>query len=267
MKAYKKLEVSEEYYKEIINTQFSNGSVVREHIMGNRTKLFSDDMFIATKCYSSSIDKGNLKDSQFFSFFGLFNKQLYNQFKVNTNLFLLDVEFDGVSRNKNYDTWEKLSDGDFFYVIDLKSAYWQIGYKLGYINDNMYHRYMNLDAYKQVKRYAFSFLARNNIMNYYHKGESYSIECDKEFLNKIYSNVRYALYNYINDCVKGLDNYIEYNIDGVVVTNKEVDKVMSYFNENDLKYKLVECRKMNEYEYTYNNFLRNFKPKPKFSML
>jgi hypothetical protein len=266
MKTYKKLEVSEEYYQQIKNTQFENCSVVKEHIMGGRTKLFSDNMFIATKCYSSQIEKGDLTDAQFFSFFGQFNKQLYKQFELNSNLFLLDIKFDGLSRNKNHLMWNKLNDGDFFYVIDLKSAYWQIGHKLGYINQNMFLKYMNDDAYKQVKRYAFSFLARTNKMNYYFEDEIYTIECDSEFLKRIYSNVRYYLYYHINECINGLANYIEYNIDGVVVTNKEVNNVMNYFNANNLIYKLVECRKLNEYEYSYNNFLRKFKPITKISI-
>ena len=100
MKTYKKLEVSEEYYQQIIDTQFSNGSVVKEHIMGGRTKLFSDNMFIATKCQSAALEKGDLTDAQFFSFIGLFNKQLYKQFQLNPNLFFLEVEFQGLSRQK-----------------------------------------------------------------------------------------------------------------------------------------------------------------------
>lgn len=266
MRTYKKLEVSEEYYNEIKDTQFKNGSIVREHTMGSRTKMFSDNMFIATKCESAALEKGDLTDAQFFSFIGLFNKQLYKQFQINPNLFFLEVEFQGLSRQKNYDAWDKLEVGDFFYNIDLNSAYWQVAHKLGYVNDNMFEKYLNVDAYKQVKRYVISFLARKNKMKYYYNGDTYNIECDSEFLKNIYTNIRFCLYNYITQCIVGIENWIEYNIDGVVVTNKEVDSVLEYFRANDLKFKMTECRKMSDTEYLYKNRLRIFKHKSNFSI-
>jgi hypothetical protein len=261
MKTYKKLEVSEEFYKKIMDIQHKNGSVIREHSLGRRTKMFSDNMFIATKCDSHFLDVGGLSDGKFFSFIGLFNKQLYKQFLLNPNLFFLDVEFQGLSRQKNMDAWDKLHVGDFFYNIDLNSAYWQVANKLGYLNDKMYRKYENLDSYKQVKRYVISFLGRKNKMTYHIDGETYVIECDSEFLQKIYMNIRFCLYNYITDCIKGLDNWIEFNIDGVVVTNKEVDNAMEYFRSNNLKFKMTECRKMSDTEYLFKNGLRVFKNK------
>jgi hypothetical protein len=261
MRTYKKLEVSEEYYKEIMNNQFKNGSIVREHIMGRRAKLYSDNMFIATKCDNTALDVGDLTDSKFYSFIGLFNKQLYRQFELNPNLFFLDVEFQGLSRQKNFDTWNGLEVGDFFYNIDLNSAYWQVANKLGYVNDKMFEKYLNQDAYKQVKRYVISFLGRKNVMKYYSGDITHTIECDSEFLKKVYMNIRFCLYNYITDCIRGVDNWIEYNIDGVVVTNKDVEKVMQYFQDSNLKFKMTECRKMSDTEYLFKNRLRIFKHK------
>ena len=111
--------VSEEYYSEIMNNQFKNGSVVREHYLGRRAKLYSDNMFIATKCDNTTLNIGGLSDSKFFSFIGLFNKQLYKQFQLYPDLFFLDVEFQGLSRQKNFDAWDKMEVGDFFYNIEL----------------------------------------------------------------------------------------------------------------------------------------------------
>jgi hypothetical protein len=259
MKTYKKLNVSDSEYIQIINTQFDNGSVVKEHIKGSRINMYSDNMLIATKCQSAELEKGELSDAQFNAFIGMFNKQLYRQFNLSPDLFFLEVDFDESSRQKNYDTWDKMKDGDFFYNVDLSSAYWQVAHKLGYIGDNIFKKYVSRDEYKQVKRYCISFLGRKNKMRYHHKGEVFEIECDSDFASRVYQNIRYALYNYIAGGVKLTKNWLEYNIDGISVLKNEKDIVTDYFKECNLQFKITECRKMNESEYIYKNKVRRFK--------
>lgn len=259
MKQLKKLEVSEDYYDKIIKTQFSNGSIVREHFYGSRTRLYSDNMFIATKCETAALIKGDITDNQFFAFIGQFNKQLYRQLYLNQDLFYLDVQFNGSSRQKNPKAWNALKIGDFFYYIDLDSAYWQVAYKCGYINERMFKKYLSDDRYKQAKRYVISFLGRDNKMRYYNNNdEFYEIVCDRDLFSTIYMNIRYALYNYINDALKEASNWIEYNIDGLAVHNTDVDKIQDYFTRNNLKFKIIECRKLNDREFSYKSKIRLF---------
>lgn len=259
MKAYNRLEVSDDEYIQIKNTQFDNGSIVKEHYKGSRINMFSDNMLIASKCKSANLEKGELSDAKFSAFLGMFSKQLYRQFDLNPDLFFLDVDFNESSRKKNYETWENISEGDFFYNIDLSSAYWQIAHKIGYISDNIFKKYMKLDEYKEVKRYCISFLGRKNKMIYYYKGEQYEIECDREFASRVYKNIRFALYNYILSGVKLTNNWLEYNIDGISVLEHEKDIIINYFKECNLEFKINECIKMNQNEYFYKNRERVFK--------
>jgi len=259
MKSYKKLEVSEQYYMQIMETQRHNKSVVREHIHGRRLRMYSDNMFIATYCQNAHLSKGELTDTQFFSFLGQFNKQLYKQFINNEELFGKEIKFRGSSKQKNHKAWDKLADGDYFYNIDMDSAYWQIAYKLGYINEKMYRRYLNNDKYKQAKRYVISFMGRNNVMRYHNDEGYYEIVCDETMFKNIYMNVRYGLYNIIGDCIRQTKDWLEYNIDGVMVLNTEVDKVSEFFKKHDLQFKISECRKLNEFEYSHKSKTRLFK--------
>ena len=266
MKTYKKLLVSDEEYIQIKNTQFDNGSIVKEHFKGSRINMFSDNLLIASKCKSANLEKGELSDSKFSAFLGMFNKQLYRQFALNPALFFLEVDFDESSRKKNHETWKSINEGDFFYNIDLSSAYWQIAHKIGYIGDNIFKKYMKLDEYKEVKRYCISFLGRKNKMKYYVNGTEFEIECDKEFANRVYKNIRYALYNYIVGGVKLTNNWLEYNIDGISVLEHEKDTIINYFKECNLEFKINECIKMSESEYLYKNRLRTFKHTTKNTM-
>lgn len=266
MDRIKKLEVTSKRYQSILDIQFQNGSSVREQIIGGRIKMFSDNMLIATVCKSASLDVKDLSEGQFYSFLGHFNKQLYAQFLKDQNLFNLEVEFSGPSRMKNMEQWTKIKLGEYFYNVDLSSAYWQCANKLGYLNDAMFKKYMFSDAHKGVKRYCISFLSRRNEMRYFRKDpktgliSTHTIACDPEFMEKIYSNIRHYLYATIAGAREAIkDRFIEYNIDGITVGKKQIDPVKDYFKKNGFYYKLTECKKLSEDSYSYGKIIRKFK--------
>lgn len=266
MDRIKKLEVSNTRYLKILDTQFKNGSDVREQTIGGRVKMFSDNMLIATFCKSASLDVKDLSSGQFYSFLGHFNKQLYSQFLKNPNLFDLEVEFSGVSRMKNMGQWNKVKLGEYFYNVDISSAYWQCANKLGYLNDNMFKKYMFSDAHKGVKRYCISFLSRRNQMKYFRKDlktgllSTQVIVCDPEFMDKIYLNIRHYLYSIIAGAREEIkDKFLEYNIDGITVGKNQIDKVKDYFKSNGFYFKITECKKLSEDSYKYGKIIRKFK--------
>jgi hypothetical protein len=257
-----KLLVDDANYDLIKGVQFDNKSMVREHIFGTRVKLISDGLMIATKSNHTGLEKGNLSDGQFSAFIANFNKQLYRQFKAKPELFDLEVSWKGMARQKNMKAWKSMNVNDYFYNVDLNSAYWQIAYKLGYIEDKMYKKYLDADDYKQVKRYVISFLARKNYVKYYvDKDKYWEICCDSYFLKNVYTNVRFELYNHIAKCIKGVSNWLEYNIDGIFVKAGEIETVLDYFRAENLKFKIVECRKINDNQYLYKGLPRIFKHK------
>ena len=77
---------------------------------------------------------------------------VYKKFLKNPDLYDLDIKTEGLSRQKNKEYWDTIPDNTFFYNIDLSSAYWQIAFRLGYLDKRMFDRYMLDDQYKKVKR-------------------------------------------------------------------------------------------------------------------
>jgi hypothetical protein len=209
----------------------------------------------------NKLDLGELKKGQFYSFLGGFNRNLYSRFKHNPDLFSVKINYKGVARSKNYQYWDTLEDGTYFYNIDLSSAYWQIAYRLGYLSDKLFQTYLELDAYKHAKRYCVSFLARKNKMVYTTEEGKIEIACDTSVFKNVYDNIRNELYKTIQEALIGIENYVEYNIDGVTVMKDDVARVKKAFREEGLKFKVTECRKINDKEYLYGNKIRRFKNK------
>jgi hypothetical protein len=261
MNNFKKVAVSIEQYEKIKAIQEKNGNDIQEHFIGSRRNLYVKNTLIASLSVDYSLFLGNITNSQFNSFLGRFNKHLYNQFLTKPELYNLNIDFKGVSRNKNIDLWDKLPINTYFYNLDLKSAYWQIAYRLGYISENIFNAYMSLDDYKQVKRLCISFLGRSNNMFYQVKNDKFLIECDTRVFKKVYNNIRNELYNCIKKVIVSPCNYLEYNIDGIYVIKEDVDLIRSEFKKMNLKYKITECRKINETDFLYGHKLRKFKNK------
>ena len=261
MQKYVKCEVLDNKYLEIKNMQLSNGTAIREHHLGSRKKLIVYNKLIATTSATSSLELGGITKQQFHSFLGAFTKILYKQFLLKPDLFDLEIYFKGISRAKNKKQWDMLPAGAFFYNIDLNSAYWQICYMLDYIPEKFFLDYLNNDNFKQAKRYCVSFLGRENKMFYLQKDNIYEIKCNTDFQKKIYSNIRNMLYLCINEALIGVDDWVEFNIDGVSVVAESLNLVKQRFKEQGLKYKITECRKINDIEYSYGNKIKQYKLK------
>lgn len=258
MNKYKKTNVKLEEYNELLQVQIKNNAPIREQCIGSRKILYSHNKMLFSTIKSSSLPLGELPEKMFYSFLGGFSKHLYKQFLKNDELFNLDIEFNGISKSKNYEFWDTLEDGKLFYNLDLSSAYWQMANKLGYISDKYFEDYQDADTFKQAKRYCISFLARKNYMTYNSNGLEYKIECDTNVLKKVYENIRNYLYLSIQKSMDGISNYIEYNIDGVSVLAKDVDIVKANMLSMGLKLKITQCRKISATEYIYNFKQRKF---------
>ena len=191
----------------------------------------------------------------------VFRKCLYAQFEANSALYGLKIEFKGFSKGKKLDKWKQLQVGDVFYNIDLSSAYWQIAHKLGYITTELFDDYIRLDDYKQAKRYCISFLARKAFSQRIdsNTGEVTRIECDNMVLNQVYDNIRNELYRSIQEAKNQANTCLEYNIDGLSVAKDDVRAVTAKLKELGLVYKISECRKIDDSNYTKGGKIRKFK--------
>lgn len=259
MRFLKTLEFDDSSYQQTINTLIKNGLKVSEHNFGSRKTIYANNEVCGFNKVQHSLPLSNrITNHQLNSFLGAFTKNLYRQFAQNSNLFELKIEWNDMSRDKNLSAWKKVKSKEIFYNIDLSSAYWQIAYKLGYVNKKMFEKYMFLDEYKEAKRYCISFLARENKMKYFDGRKTDIVYCDTGVLYQVYENVRHELYKTICEIRNGCGSWIEYNIDGVSVSEKYLQRALKKFEELNLYYKINECFKVDSKSYVIKTQIRNF---------
>lgn len=255
MNNYAKMEVAPDRYEAIKSIQAANGTPYSEQSFGSRKNLYVGNALIASTVQSSNLDLGELSPELFVSFIAAFNRQVYARILKYPHLMDQNIQFKGMSREKNTKLWNTLKSPCFFYNIDLDSAYWQIAHKLGYISKTMFEKYMDQEQYKQAKRYCISFLARKNTMKY---PNGQVINCDIRPLQRIYDNIRNELYRCIQKCVENTQMCLEYNIDGLSVMAQDVDTVKKCLNDMQLRFKIIECVKISPTEYSYKGKVRKF---------
>lgn len=255
----KNLEIDSFNYEPTKQVLIDNGSNVYEHSYGSRKTLYANTNICgyAEMDYYLPLSK-DLSPAKFNSFLASFTKSLYSQIKKNPELFNLNIEFDGISRDRNHKNWSKIKSKTKFYNIDLSSAYWQVAYKLGYISTKMFEKYIDKDEYKEAKRYCISFLARENRMDYYDDREIRTISCDISILYQIYTNIRHELYTIIDGLKSINKDWIEYNIDGISVMEKDVSLICDSLDSLNLKYKINECVKIDKVDYYFKGKIRKF---------
>lgn len=254
-----KVTMSTDSYLVRVTTQKHNGNGYKEQHFGSRKKLFVYDRLIASTSPNGSLDLGGLEKAQFNSFLGHFNKKLYSQFLKYPELMYKEVDFKGTAKHRNIKSWNKLPIGSFFYNIDMSSAYWQVLHKLGYIDESFYQKYMFDSDYKTAKRFCVSFLARTNKMIYtLNDGSQHTIECNIDVLNQVYQNVRKELYRIIKSSLKENTDYLEYNIDGVLVPISMAPEIKDFFASNGIRYKTTICQKISERQYRSGTRIKNF---------
>lgn len=257
--SFEKMKVTQSEYNDIYRTVTGNNAIIREQIHGSRKTLYADGIMVAICIEDSGIELGDITNRQFTAFLAQFTKNLYAQFAKNERLYYLQINNDCYTRNKNEEYWNTIPIGQYLYNVDLKSAYWQMAYHLGYISTNFYQKYINLDEYKQAKRLCISFLARGNSMTYQRIDEpDYVIHCNNDVLQRVYDNIRNKLYQSVQFALDGITDYTEYNIDGITVTAKDLEKVKKRFIKLGLHYKVCELQKISQTEYIKGNKKRKF---------
>jgi hypothetical protein len=252
--------VTPERYLELMELQKKNGVPFSELQKGSRKTLFVyGKPFVTMLDGGNYLEIGKISDSQFTSFLAIFKKTLYKNIKENPKLLNYKVEFSGTSRSKNREAFNSVPVESYFWNLDLSSAYWQMGYRLGYVSKKFYEKYIFNDDYKVVKRLCFSFLARQNYKTYTFNDQSYQIFCDNSLDQLVYDNIRNELYNIINGAVKiAGDSCVDYNIDAISFKNDVRKQIVEYFKEQGLVFKLLPAIKVSETHYDFKDSIRKF---------
>lgn len=255
----KGLEIDLQFYEPTKQTLIKNGSNVSEQFYGSRRILYGNNQVCGFAKMDHHLPMSDALDSnQFYAFLGAFKRSLYNQIRKNNSLLDLKIDFDGDSKAKNVQNWNKIKNKSVFYNIDIASAYWQIAHKLGYISTKLFNKYLCQDDFKQAKRYCISFLARENDMIYYDNREINHISCDNSAFYQIYANIRNELYKTINEIKNVTEDWVEYNIDAVTIMEKDLNVICDKFQEIGLQYKVNQCVKIDFDDYFMKDKIRKF---------
>jgi hypothetical protein len=258
MAKLKSLQVNAEDYSIILKKYQKGNKKHYQLFSGSRKTLLNEKNKVVCSCVSSdSLFIGDIEKPYFFSFLGQFNKNLYKNL-IQKDLIHYSVNFTGVSRKKNTKNFQCLEIGDFFYNVDLNSAYWQVAFNLGYIDEKLYLKFKDKEEYKSAKRLCISFLARQTRKTYYlPSGDFFTISCDNSVLKNVYQNIRKYLYSIFNE-ISQETKFIAYNIDSIYVTKKDLHIVKECLDELALSYKYVLCQKISNTEYSYGKNIRKF---------
>jgi len=249
-------EVDLDEYNKLIQVQKNNGVSFSEQYKGSRKTLFVRNKPLASVLLSGSfLDLGELTEHQFGSFLGLFKRHLYQQYKKN-ELQHLKINYNGFSRGKNKELFKKAELLHRWYNIDLNSAYWQIGFMLGYVSKNFHDKYIDRPEYKSAKRLCYSFLARQNFKEY---SGGIKIFCDGSMDQQIFDNIRNKLYLVIEQALMiSNDDYLEYNIDSVTISHSKLEAVKKMFDDYGLRYSINDYIKISSKEYLLKDKVRIF---------
>lgn len=254
------LELNPQDYDHTLDVLMKNGNrVVSTQFYGSRQILYADGVVCGYSKVENHLPLSDqLSSKQFYNFLGSFKKSLYSQIQKNNELISLNIEYDGLSKFKNDKGWSKVKPRSIFYVVDINSAYWQFAFRLGYISKKLYEKYLNKPEYKEVKRYAISFLSRENEMVYFDGRPISHVVCDVSCFQQIYDNIRNEMYRTISKVTKDVPLFIEQNIDSISVSEKDLNQTLKIFTELGLYYKVQEAVKIDAKEYCINGKFRKF---------
>lgn len=218
--------------------------------LGNmRSGTFQKNMGVITS-FRNSVNKSILKSS----------KQL--KLTIPDKMSLIIPKF-----GRNEEKWQKIEVNGVFYEVDIKKAYYQAAYKLGYITKALWDKNKDRDEVKQALRECVTWLATPRKKEYYNVSgvsEAYIIECDTKIYVKVYENIRNILHNSIYDCLESIkwDDFISYTIDSVLVTENDLELVKNTLDQLDWDYKVTKLIKTAKNNYIKNGELRSFIIKP-----
>jgi hypothetical protein len=162
------------------------------------------------------------------------HKQI-DSYILRQNMIIEEIPKDYTSMKRDSKAFKDIEPGTRLMNVDIRHAYWRMALNLGYINREVYNKYVHPD-FKLTRNIALSTLASRQEREIYVNGEfQYNIECFNAMRQTIYKNICRSTCNLTGELHELLgDASFGYRIDGVlVVRNDEVINFCTdYFRKN-----------------------------------
>ena len=188
---------------------------------------------------------------------------LFASVKKSVNGYLVKNNFSFKKINKKYNSsfrnsllFKSLPNGTKFIYVDVKHCYWRIAFLMGYISPYFYEKIVGSPDMKLWRNMALSCIIAPRKVEYYRGGESIGvISEDTTLYQQVYENIRFYAWNIFGRlCFEkiGKENCIGYFTDGIMVFPEDLAKVKTALARNRLQYRIIECEKISDNEFTEN---------------
>ena len=172
-----------------------------------------------------------------------------------------------VTRDFNYTEYNKLKDGEHFWMLDVNNAFWQMMYLLSIIPKDIYDNYKMNKEYRLLKQVAIGLVNAPKSATFIVDGKllrdpfddrvAYSVKEANMQWQTVYENVRHSCYNIPIDICNMLNGeYISYNQDAIFVRDCNLPTVQDYMNKHKIEYKKMLCKRIDKTHYYVGTKIR-----------
>lgn len=264
----KSVKISKDMLEWTINRAIVNKATLKIVKKHDITQLFFSDSINSYR-YEPEVKKTLFKNNKHKKLALLFFAQIskiVNNYIINHNLeieLIKEIQSTKVMQ-LNRALFNDMQDGDIFYSIDINNAWFQSAFKLGIINEKMYHIYKDLPEFKALRQIAFGLTTSETEVTYIKPYmEKLVIRENKNLQKALFENIKVNVYNTITECRNELlsigADCLFYAVDNISFTSKGYDLVYSYLKSNNWDFKIIVCTKINSNSYLFGSNLRKIK--------
>ena len=205
------------------------------------------------------------KKRQEIAFYGQVKRQI-NNFIKKQDYNIRPIENTHPVREKT-NKHEDIKIGDRFLSVDIRNCYWQLMYKFGYINENLFEKYNLNEDYKKQMLMSLTITVSVKTKQFYFDTfiphtPDLEVDCENQIYQVLFDNVRYTTYNIMGDIANNVlgGDFINYNTDGIYIKldKKELSKVVKALNKQGLRSRTTICEKISKTEFRKVNDIKSF---------
>ncbi len=161
---------------------------------------------------------------------------------------------------RNNEKWMDMEKNSQFFYVDADHCYWRIAYLLGYISERLYSETLKKLNMKLYRNMALACVVAGKARQYFN-GTTKLMELyeSNDLYVRMYNNIRYTAYNVMGRIAEATkEKCLGYKVDGIMIDEEYLEVAKTMMEENDLLYKVMDCKKLNAQMHTLGDDVRKF---------